>query len=283
MATRYKILSERELKTDLNDNSDSFIASQKAVKTAVDAKQDTLVSGTNIKTVNSTSLLGSGDIAITVPTKAAGSDLDTGTDDAKFATAKAIKDSHNVPSVAPGTSGNVLTSDGTDWTSAANSSLPLAGGTMTGEITLGENAAIVHDNALSADGKYTGEIINGTAGATLAFGDLVYLDPTDSRWELADANVITAADGDCRGILAICVLAAANDGSATKLLLRGMVRADAVFPTFTVNAQVYVSETAGDVTETAPTTADSATRVVGFGYDGNTLYFCPSPDYITHT
>lgn len=38
MATRYKILSARELKTDLIDNSDSFIASQKAVKTAVDAK-----------------------------------------------------------------------------------------------------------------------------------------------------------------------------------------------------------------------------------------------------
>jgi len=166
---------------------------------------------------------------------------------------------------------------------AVDANLPLAGGTMTGEITLGENAAIVHDNALSADGKYTGEIINGTAGATLAFGDLVYLDPTDSRWELADANVITAADGDCRGILAICVLAAANDGSATKLLLRGMVRADAVFPTFTVNAQVYVSETAGDVTETQPTTADVAIRVVGFGFDGNTLYFCPSNDYITHS
>lgn len=34
------------------------------VKTAVDAKQDTLVSGTNIKTVNSESLLGSGNITI---------------------------------------------------------------------------------------------------------------------------------------------------------------------------------------------------------------------------
>lgn len=36
----------------------------KAVKAAVDAKQDTLVSGTNIKTINSESLLGSGDIEI---------------------------------------------------------------------------------------------------------------------------------------------------------------------------------------------------------------------------
>jgi hypothetical protein len=35
-----------------------------AAQTAIDAKQDTLVSGTNIKTINSNSLLGSGDIAI---------------------------------------------------------------------------------------------------------------------------------------------------------------------------------------------------------------------------
>jgi hypothetical protein len=55
----------------------------------------------------------------TANAKASGAELDTGTDDTKFATAKAINDSHNVPSVAPGTSGNVLTSDGTDWTSSA--------------------------------------------------------------------------------------------------------------------------------------------------------------------
>jgi hypothetical protein len=55
----------------------------------------------------------------TANAKATGAELDTGTDDTKFATAKALKDSHNVPSVVPGTSGNVLKSDGTDWTSAA--------------------------------------------------------------------------------------------------------------------------------------------------------------------
>jgi len=57
----------------------------------------------------------------TLPVKASGSEADTATDDAKFLTAKAVKDSHNVPSIAPGTSGNVLTSNGTDWTSAAAS------------------------------------------------------------------------------------------------------------------------------------------------------------------
>ena len=60
----------------------------------------------------------------TLPSVASGAEVDTGTDDAKIATAKALKDSHNVPSVAPGTSGNVLTSNGTDWTSSA----PVAGG-----------------------------------------------------------------------------------------------------------------------------------------------------------
>ena len=53
------------------------------------------------------------------PDALTGAEIDTGTDEAKYATAKALKDSHNVPSVVPGTSGNVLTSDGTDWTSAA--------------------------------------------------------------------------------------------------------------------------------------------------------------------
>ena len=54
-----------------------------------------------------------------VPVKASGAELDTGTDNAKFATAKALKDSHNVPSVVPSTTGNVLTSNGTDWISSA--------------------------------------------------------------------------------------------------------------------------------------------------------------------
>jgi len=56
---------------------------------------------------------------LNLPAKASGAEADTGTDDAKFLTAKAAKDSHNIPSVAPSTSGNVLVSNGTDWTSTA--------------------------------------------------------------------------------------------------------------------------------------------------------------------
>lgn len=58
----------------LSANSNSLIPSQKAVKTYVDTKvatkQDTLVSGTNIKTINGATILGGGDISLatTYPT-----------------------------------------------------------------------------------------------------------------------------------------------------------------------------------------------------------------------
>jgi len=54
--------------TTLSENSDLYIPSQKATKTYIDTiantKQDTLVSGTNIKTINDESILGSGNIDI---------------------------------------------------------------------------------------------------------------------------------------------------------------------------------------------------------------------------
>jgi hypothetical protein len=69
------------------------------------------LTGANIRTIANVA------DGATADTKATGAELDTGTDDAKYATAKAIKDSKNVPSVAPSTAGKVLRSNGTDWTS----------------------------------------------------------------------------------------------------------------------------------------------------------------------
>jgi len=49
---------------NVDNTSDANKPVSTATQTALDGKQDTLVSGTNIKTINSTSLLGSGDIVI---------------------------------------------------------------------------------------------------------------------------------------------------------------------------------------------------------------------------
>ena len=151
---------------------------------------------------------------------------------------------------------------------------------MGGNVSLGENASIDLDPALSADGKYSGTCITGTAGATLAFGDVVYLAAADSRWELTDADAVGTAG---TVLVGICVLAAAADGNATKILLHGNIRADAKFPTLTISAPVYIdTTTAGAVTQTAPTGADDVVRVLGFALTADSMYFNPSPDHITH-
>jgi len=155
--------------------------------------------------------------------------------------------------------------------------------TTGGTITLAENTTIALDPAGSADGKYTGITVTGTAGYAQTYGDLVYLDPTDSRWEKTDANAASGADGDARGILGMVVVAGAADGNTCTLLLNGIIRADAAFPAFTINNPIYVSETAGAVTQTQPTTTDVVIRIVGAALTADEMYFNPDWAWITHT
>ena len=68
-AAETKKITPTALKTALalnavDNTSDANKPISSATQTALDAKQATLVSGTNIKTINSTSILGSGNIAI---------------------------------------------------------------------------------------------------------------------------------------------------------------------------------------------------------------------------
>lgn len=144
---------------------------------------------------------------------------------------------------------------------------------------LSENDPILLDAAGSADGKYSGTAIAGTAGAALAFGDICYLNNDDSRWELADANLSDGYDK----LIGCCVLAAANDGDATRMLLFGNVRADANFPALTVGAPVYMSETAGKIVVASPTTSGAAVRVMGHALTADELLFNPSPTVIVLT
>ena len=146
--------------------------------------------------------------------------------------------------------------------------------TTGGTITLAENTSIALDPAGSADGKYTGITIAGTAGAALAFGDLIYLAAADSRWELTDADAAATANV----LIGMCVLAAAADGDPTTILLQGAIRADTAFPAMTISARMYMGETAGDIQATIPTGADAIIRAVGYALTADELYFCPSMD-----
>jgi len=154
--------------------------------------------------------------------------------------------------------------------------LSLAGGTMTGDIQLGETD-IKLDAVLSADEKWSGVTMTGTAGATLAVGDVCFLQTSDSKWELVD-GILDGTDLGFKLQLGICVLAA-NADAATEMLVYGKVRS-AAFPTFTVGAPVYLSDTAGDLIVTQPSTTNFAIRVCGYAITAEDLLFCPSSDYI---
>jgi hypothetical protein len=159
--------------------------------------------------------------------------------------------------------------------------LPLAGGTMSGDITLGELTAIALDPDASADEKWSGITVTGTAGATLAVGDLCYLNSA-WKWVLTDANAAATAGSVALGL---CILAAAADNSATRMLLMGTMKSAAFPASITGGAQLYVSTTAGDMTTTQPTGVDDVIRVVGWAIltEPNTILFSPSSDFITRT
>lgn len=192
--------------------------------------------------------------------------LDIGTDVATLAGTEELDNKTLDSSVGKGT-----------WTASGTWQLPAF--TMGGNVQMLENVSLLLDAALSADGKYCGITEAGTAGATLAFGDLVYLQASDSRWELTDADAAATA-GPVR--IGICVLAAAADGDPTTILTYGKIRADAAFPALTIGAPVYIGTTAGDIQVAQPSGTDDVIRIVGHANTADELFFNPSNDYITH-
>lgn len=102
--------------------------------------------------------------------------------------------------------------------------------------------------------------------------DLVYL-TSDFKWDKADSNGAAALYSNLLGI----VMEDGVDGDFSLVALPGsMVYAATAFPTFT-GVPVYMSETAGAVTETEPSGNSSASRVVGYGIGADKLWFDPAP------
>ena len=173
-----------------------------------------------------------------------------------------------------GSLGGLLDDDHTQYTTDARavSAVEAAGLTFAADkgLTLATDLA---------DSKYQAtEMVAGTAGASLTFGDLVYFAVGDSKWELADADAASTS----KGLIGICVLTASED-AATTILLRGMVRADTPFPTLTIGAPVHVGLTAGDVQVAAPSATGDIVRIIGYGITGNQLFFCPDNTYVEIT
>lgn len=116
-----------KLSSSTSSTSTALAATPSAVKAAYDlanGKQDTLVSGTNIKTVNSTSLLGSGDVTVQ-PTLVSGTNI-------KTINSTSLLGSGNISVPAPSTTSTTISV--ANWNSTTTCSKSVTGVTSSNTV-----------------------------------------------------------------------------------------------------------------------------------------------------
>ena len=121
------------------------------------------------------------------------------------------------------------------------------------------------DGALGTDDTYTGFLITGkNAGEAISQWDVVYFDATATEWLQADADA--AGEFPARGI----AVAAGTDGNSLDVIVQGTVRNDAW--NWTVGGTIYLSDTAGGLTQTAPSTSGDAVQILGWAITADIIY-----------
>ena len=132
------------------------------------------------------------------------------------------------------------------------------------------------NESLDASGEWSGIICDGVYGDTLVFGDLIYLNEADQRWEKTDADAEATAGDVMLGM----ALESGTDGQTKKIFLYGYIRLD-TWNFTSYGHTLYVSCTAGEMTQTRPNEAGDIVRVVGYVHDdADTIFFNPSGTWI---
>jgi len=145
-----------------------------------------------------------------------------------------------------------------------------------GNITLGDAATINMSVPLlaGADHTFTGLSAQMLAGGAIAAFDLVCIHTTTQEVVEADASAYATAR-----VIGIAP-AAISDTATGTVLLQGFIRDDTW--NWTSGGTLYLSETAGAMTHTAPTTDGAFVQVVGVALSPDVVYMNPSMDVIEH-
>tara|TARA_R100001443_G_scaffold49057_1_gene61432 strand:+ start:208 stop:1866 length:1659 start_codon:yes stop_codon:yes gene_type:complete len=183
----------------------------------------------------------------------------TGTDTARATTPANI----TAKMAAPGAIGG---------TTAAAANFTTVG--TTGNVTLGDAASLNISTPLLAgtDHTVTGMTAQMLAGAAISAFDLVCIHTTTSEVVRADASALATAR-------AIGIAPAAISDTATgTVLLHGFIRDDTF--NFTPGSTLFLSETTGQMTHTAPSTDGAFVQIVGTALSPDVVYINPSMDHI---
>lgn len=141
-------------------------------------------------------------------------------------------------------------------------------------VDLTDVQAIVLDGTPDTDHTATGFTTNTfNAGTTIAQSELVYM-ASDGEWALADAD----AEATAGGVMLAIALEAGTDGNPINVAIAGSFVRDDTFA-FTIGAELYVSTTAGVITETAPSGTADIVRVIGYAVSADVFYFNPASSW----
>ena len=144
----------------------------------------------------------------------------------------------------------------------------------TGDVKLSDASSVnISTPTLSgANNTETGLTAQMLAGGAISAFDLVCIHTTNS--EVVEADASTYATARAIGIAP----AAISDTATGTILLQGFIRNDSW--SWTPGSALYLSETAGAMTHTPPSTDGAFVQVVGVALNSDVAYFNPSMDVI---
>jgi len=150
----------------------------------------------------------------------------------------------------------------------------IASGTINYNGTLQNGGSGREKYTVNASGgsSYQGEIISLYSNSTTA-GKVYMHSDFASAWSLADAD-----DQSTKNLLAI----ATASNSSSGMLLRGIVRYSSGHGLVS-GRPIYVSNTAGEMTNTAPTGSGDYVRVIGYAINSAYIYFNPDTTWVELT
>ena len=162
---------------------------------------------------------------------------------------------------------------------AATTSSELAGvisdETGSGSLMFGTNPTRTFAATSLADDTYTGDVITGyNAGEALTQWDVVYLS-SSSTWLKGDSDA--AGKAPVQGV----VVATTSNGNPATVLVRGVFRDDGG-TAWTPGGTVFLSTTAGALTQTAPTAASSVVQSLGVALSAHVVQVNVSSVWFTN-
>ena len=162
---------------------------------------------------------------------------------------------------------------GTGVGTALGNTTNATGGFVTTDGTATLTNKIISLAALpGTDDTYQGIAITGrNAGATIAQWEAVYLN-SSGEWVLADANGTSTYPA--QGL----AVAAYSSGNAATVLVIGTVRNDSW--NWTVGGRIYLSATAGALTQTQPSTSGDKVQYIGFAPTADSIFVNPSSTFL---